>query len=42
MKKEFSVFVQNLAYYNEGKIVGGWLDLPQEPEEIEKYLKNIQ
>ena len=41
MKKEFSVFVQNLAYYNEGKIVGGWLDLPQEPEEIEKYLKDI-
>ena len=41
MKKEFSVFVQNLAYYNEGEIVGGWLDLPQEPEEIEKYLKDI-
>lgn len=41
MKKEFSVFVQNLAYYNEGEIVGGWLELPQEPEEIEKYLKDI-
>lgn len=41
MKKEFSIFVQNLAYYNEGEIVGGWLDLPQEPETIEKYLKNI-
>ncbi len=41
MKKEFSVFVQNLTYYNEGKIVGGWLELPQEPEAIEKYLKDI-
>lgn len=41
MKKEFSVFVQNLTYYNEGKIVGGWLELQQEPEAIEKYLKDI-
>lgn len=39
MIKVFSVFVQNLAYYNEGKLVGEWIDLPQPPEKIDKYLK---
>lgn len=41
MKKVFSIFVQNLAYYNEGSIEGGWLDLPQSPEAIDKYLKEV-
>lgn len=41
MKKVFSVWVQNLAYYNEGKIVGGWIDLPQTKEKIDEYLKDI-
>lgn len=41
MQKVFSIFAQNLAYYNEGDIEGGWLDLPQSPEIIDKYLKEI-
>lgn len=41
MKKVFSVFAQNLAYYNEGELVGGWLDLPQPPEKIDEYLKEV-
>ena len=41
MQKVFSIFAQNLAYYNEGSIVGGWIDLPQSPEVIERYLKEI-
>ena len=41
MQKVFSIFAQNLAYYNEGSIEGGWLDLPQSPEVIDKYLKEV-
>lgn len=41
MQKIFSIFAQNLAYYNEGSIEGGWLDLPQSPEVIDKYLKEV-
>lgn len=41
MQKVFSIFAQNLAYYNEGSIEGGWLDLPQSPEIIDKYLKEV-
>ena len=41
MQKVFSVFAQNLAYYNEGYIVGDWIDLPQSPERIESYLKDV-
>lgn len=41
MKKVFSIFAQNLAYYNEGELVGGWLDLPQLTEKIDKYLKEV-
>lgn len=41
MKKVFSVFAQNLAYYNEGSIVGGWIELPQSPDNIDKYLKEV-
>jgi len=41
MKKVFSVFPQNLAYYNEGMLVGGWINLPQPPEIIDKFLKEV-
>lgn len=41
MEKKFSVFAQNLAYYNEGELVGGWIDLPQSPDKIDEYLKNV-
>ena len=39
MAKVFSVFVQNLSEYNNGKIVGDWIDLPQRKEIIDKFLK---
>ena len=41
MKKVMSVYAQNLAYYNEGEIIGGWLDLPTTKEEIDDYLNEI-
>ncbi|MCI8310127.1 antirestriction protein ArdA [uncultured Clostridium sp.] len=41
MQKVFSIFAQNLAYYNEGYIAGDWIDLPQSPEVIDKYLKEV-
>lgn len=41
MKKTFSVYPQNLAYYNEGYIVGGWIELPQKPEVIKKFLDEV-
>jgi len=41
MQKVISIFAQNLAYYNEGKIVGDWLNLPQSPEVIDKYLNDV-
>ena len=41
MQKVFSIFAQNLAYYNEGSIEGGWLDLPQSQDVIDRYLKEV-
>lgn len=41
MKKVMSVYAQNLAYYNDGEIIGGWLDLPTTKEEIDDYLSEI-
>lgn len=41
MKKVFSVFPQNLAYYNEGELVGDWIELPQSPEVINTFLKDV-
>lgn len=41
MQKKFSIFAQNLSYYNEGELIGGWLNLPQFPEVIDKYLKDV-
>ncbi len=40
MKEKFSVFPQNLGYYNEGYLVGGWIDLPQSPVRIQEFLKD--
>jgi len=41
LAKVFSVFVQNLDEYSKGNIVGGWIDLPQRKETIDKFLKEI-
>ena len=41
MQEKFNVFAQNLAYYNEGYIVGDWIKLPQSPEIIDNFLKEI-
>lgn len=41
MQKVFRIFAQNLAYYNEGNIEGGWLNLPQPQEVIDRYLRDI-
>ena len=35
------VFVQNLGKYNEGYIVGDWIDLPKSRQEIDDYLRNV-
>lgn len=39
-KKIFRIFAQNLGYYNDGYLVGGWIDLPQSPERIQEFLKD--
>lgn len=41
MQKVFKIFAQNLAYYNEGRIEGDWIELPQSTEVIDKYLKEV-
>lgn len=41
MQKVFKVFAQNLNYYNEGSLVGGWIELPQSPKKIDEYLKEV-
>lgn len=35
------VFVQNLGKYNEGYIVGDWIDLPKSSQEIDEFLRNV-
>lgn len=35
------VWIGNLGKYNEGELVGGWLDLPKSNEEIEKFLRDV-
>ena len=32
------VYVANLGKYNEGELVGDWISLPVENEELEKFL----
>lgn len=41
MSTTIRVYVRNLGKYNEGKDVGGWLDLPQPQTEIDKFLHDV-
>ena len=34
-------FITNLGLYNEGYLVGKWIDLPIDDDELEKVLKEI-
>ena len=36
-----NIWVGNLGKYNEGKLKGGWLELPKEKEEIDEFLKEV-
>lgn len=36
-----NVWIGNLGKYNEGELVGGWLELPKSNEEINKFLKEV-
>ena len=36
-----NVYITNLGKYNEGHLIGKWLELPASDEEIEKVLKEI-
>ena len=38
---EISVFVTNLGKYNEGKLIGEWVDLPVSNSELEEVLERI-
>lgn len=35
------IYVENLALYNDGKSMGGWLSLPVTEEELETFLEEI-
>lgn len=35
------IYLTNLRKYNEGQIIGKWIELPESDEEIEKVLKEI-
>lgn len=35
------IYLTNLGKYNEGELIGEWLELPATKEEIQKTLKNI-
>jgi antirestriction protein len=37
---QLRVYVANLGKYNEGEIVGGWINLPVAHDEIKAFLKN--
>lgn len=41
MKTNTRVYVGNLGIYNDGYLVGGWLDLPVSENELDKFLKDI-
>ena len=36
-----NLYITNLGKYNEGHLIGKWLELPASNEEIEKVLKEI-
>ena len=38
---EMSIYVTNLRKYNEGNLVGAWLDLPATDEEIQEVMDKI-
>lgn len=38
---EIRVYVANLAKYNEGKLVGEWLTLPVDPDELREQIAKI-
>ena len=38
---KIKVFVTNLAMYNEGDLVGGWLTLPAENDDIHVFMDNV-
>ena len=40
-KKLLSVFITNLGKYNEGYLIGEWVDLPTTEEELEEVFKRI-
>lgn len=35
------IWIGNLGKYNEGELVGDWIDLPKSEEEINKFLKEV-
>lgn len=39
-ENEMEIFIQNLAYYNEGKIVGDWFSLNSSIEDLQQFLKS--
>lgn len=38
---EVRIYLTNLAKYNQGSLVGKWVDLPLDPDELEKELKSV-
>lgn len=36
-----NIWIGNLGKYNEGELVGGWLNLPKTQKEIDEFLKNV-
>lgn len=38
---EINVFITDLAAYNEGNLVGEWVQLPKDEDELEEIIQNI-
>ena len=38
---ETRIYITNLAKYNEGRLVGKWVDLPLEESDLEKQIKEV-
>lgn len=38
-ENEMEIFIQNLAYYNEGRIVGDWFSLNSSMEDLQQFLQ---
>ena len=41
MNNEVKVWVGNLGKYNEGNLVGKWIELPIDEDDLEKVLESI-